>query len=297
MWRNIFSSLGVGLIYLVGASQIQAQTGIQIEPAFQEIILDEQTPSATVSARIRNLTQQTLELEVFALDFVQNPDLGGIELIQRSQSQYQLSPFVELVTRSLSIPPGESASISAVLTNSAALSPGGHYGALVARMRPNETSQMQQVLPGVSSLVLLKKIGGERYHMSLQAVRWGLNHLISLTVPQTVYLTFQNSGNIHIVPRGVVLVEDFWGREVMRGTINTSSAFVLPENRRTIPVQLRTQEMIWPVSYLRLFISGTGEGTEIGYIHEQDLIYIDWRLMVGVGALTTLIIIWWWRRR
>lgn len=297
MSRITFSFLGLVFLSLFLVIQAQAQTGIQIEPAFQEIVLDPDTVSATISAQIRNHTQQTLEMEVFSLDFVQSPDLGGIELIQRSQSQFQLSPFVELMTRSLSIPPGESASISAIINNSAELSPGGHYGALVARMRPNETPQMQQVLPGISSLVLLKKIGGERYHLSLQQVRWGYNNLFSLTLPQTIYLSFQNSGNIHIVPRGVVLVEDMWGREVMRGAINTSSAFVLPENRRTLPIQLRTQEMIWPVSYLRMYVSGTGEGTDISYIHQQDLIYVDWRLLAIVSILFILILGWWWRRR
>lgn len=267
---------------LSATPQVNAESGIRIDPAFQEVILTSDIREATVSASIYNLSGQTLDLEIFALDFVQHPELGGIELLQRAQSQYQLSPYVSLNQKALSIPPGEAASMSATIANTSQLSPGGHYGALVARVRPAETGQLQQVLPAVSSLVLLKKIGGERYQLSLQSLEWGSSLPIFFGIPNSVSMQFHNTGNVHVIPRGVIMVKDVWGRQIQRGTVNTSSAFILPESRRTLIVPLRTETRSLPVNVLRLSVQGSVEGTDIKYLHSQDVLVLDWRFVGSI---------------
>jgi hypothetical protein len=53
-----------------------------------------------------------------------------------------------------------------------------------------------------------------------------------------VHLRFQNNGNVHLVPRGVISVTDPFGRVVVKGIINQESALILPETLRVYPVRL-----------------------------------------------------------
>ena len=60
-----------------------------------------------------------------------------------------------------------------------------------------------------------------------------------LGVPEKIFLRFQNAGNTHLVPRGIVTVRDSLDRVVRRSVLNEDSGRILPESFRMYTVSLK----------------------------------------------------------
>jgi hypothetical protein len=119
------------------------------------------------------------------------------------------------------------------IDNSSSLTPGGHYGAILATAQTAPTDKPMQARVGVlavlSSLILLVKDGGPPPNLDLKS------QTISgrgLQLPSQVDQQFVNAGDVHVVPRGVVQVIDPAGHVVERGALNVNSGIILPAIRR-----------------------------------------------------------------
>src|SRR3989344_6522014 len=130
----------------------------------------------------------------------------------------------------LTLQPGETGAVRVTIENQDTLSPGGHYGALTFKTGGDTAGAgaanniaVEQLF---STLVFVKKIGGEIYDLKLSGQEYE-NSIVKFG--DVLRLRFQNSGNVHLVPRGVAVVTDPLGRRVAKGTINQESALILPE--------------------------------------------------------------------
>jgi hypothetical protein len=57
-------------------------------------------------------------------------------------------------------------------------------------------------------------------------------------MPDAIQLRFQNTGNVHVTPRGTVKISDPLGRVIESGIINQQSSIELPETFRLFPTKL-----------------------------------------------------------
>lgn len=281
------------LIILVGTvcvpSPVRAAKGIGIAPGFQEVELQQGDTEAQFEVTVSNSTDTKVDFRLSTIDFGALDESGGVAFLGRSGQEtynYTLSKWLQLDKTELSVGPGTTAVVKATIKNDDSLSPGGHYGAVLVTTKDVDQTQNDSVamLPGASTLVLLKKYGGEKYNLHIDSIKANKS-LINL--PKSVNIRFQNQGNIHVVPRGTIELTGPLGVKHARGVINEASSFVLPDTFRQIDVPLTYNEQPWLPGRYTLRTTWRYDGTDQTQTHELHYWYLG-RLGIGILIIISL---------
>lgn len=232
-------TLSTGLVYAE-----QNPIGLTVTPAFQEITLDQNDDQKNLPVSLTNTTSGMVTLRVAAYDFGSLDESGGVAFLGASndlEKKYTLASWMHLEKDTVIIAPGETVTVRVTIENRSTLSPGGHYGALTFKTENSSqgaiTGDAVSVNQLFSTLIFAKKIGGEIYDLELKAAEYRNNFV---KFQDRIDLRFTNSGNVHVVPRGTVVVSDSLGRIIAKGIINEESSLILPESIRIYPVMLKS---------------------------------------------------------
>lgn len=223
---------------------------ITISPAFKEITLEQGQLTATYEIEIINNADTEIGFGLIAVDFKSLDETGGIAFIGPTGGdlvqKYGIAKWVKVHTPTVELPPKGRQKVTVEVQNLPDLSPGGHYGALLIEALSAETGDeirarvsLRQTL---TSLLFVKKVGGERYDISLNETVFAKNWW---KLPKKINLRFYNAGNVYVVPRGRVELYDPAKRLVADASINTDSLKVLPETYRQIPVNMSGLARAW----------------------------------------------------
>ncbi len=247
----IMSALYAGTLSKPASVQAEA---ITVTPIFQELMMTANTKTETGSFSITNQgdTPQTYRLRAVNIETADTS--GGILFSGLSadfESDHGLIQWLQFDQQTVTIGPTETKEIPFTISNNDSLKPGGHYGALIAQSITNaDTDSANKVAlsPQAASLVFVKKIGGEQYGLNASTIRLPTSWF---SPPRTAQLVMENTGDVHVIPRGAVVVEDMFGRDVLRGAINADSVLILPGKKRELTVDLRSVRggLRWPGRY------------------------------------------------
>ncbi len=274
------------LLVAIATGQVQAM-GVMVEPAFQFVTI---TASESSTTRAITFTNQTDIAQTYLLstaDIRQLDTQGQVAYVDKPQtdSSYALASFLRLPVAEITLQPGEKQAIEVEIADNQNLSPGGHYGAVLAQVVSVGAEGEEVILPMVSSVLLVHKVGGERFHINLKRVEIPA---IWLTIPKSMLLEFENQGNVHVVPHGQVTIEDVFGRRIAEGIINEGSVVVMPENQRAISVNIAARSLAIPLVPLTLKIAGTAQSGELSFTQSGAVEYLP--IWSGIVILGTLII-------
>lgn len=237
------------LLFTVRNTTVAAVGGLSIGPFLQEVTLEKGQAESSFTVTVTNTTATELPLRLTVVDFGAADEAGGINFLPSADNlerRYGLASWMKLEKDVLVLKPGTSQQVRVTVENRESLSPGGHYGAVVFRM--DTSSNSGEIQPkvnftkAVSTLVLAKKLGGERHSITLSNAAWSGP---PFALPREVKLRFLNNGNVHAVPTGDVTVRDTFGRTLSTGPLNATSTVVLPESIRSYPVKLSEQGTLW----------------------------------------------------
>lgn len=226
-----------------------ASQGIAVSPFQQTVTIQTTDTEKTFDITVTNNTPTVQDLSLRAVDFGSLNDTGGL-VLEGSDSKYSqrygLASWMTLGTDTVVLGAGETQTVPITITNRQTLQPGGHYGAVVVKVNSLDDQSGNKVVINqqVLSLVLVDKVGGEKYDLRLVGMTENGNWL---HLPTKVQLRFQNPGNVHVLPRGTVELQSPSGTVLSKGIINSESAFVLPESFRTIPVSLTPVAKSFPL--------------------------------------------------
>lgn len=237
------------LLFIPSVASAQL-SGVRLEPAFQEVVLTVDQVSADIPIVVTNILSEPISLRLSVLDFGTLDESGGVAFIGSGrddlEKRYALSEWMRLEKDVLTLEPGQTETVRAIIDNKESLSPGGHYGAVLFRNEGDASgpgpSGNVAVNQFIASLIFLKKEGGERYALSLESYEWERDWL---RLPTATRLRFHNEGNVHVVPRGLITLYDLFGRETYRGVVNEDSTLIYPESFRVYPTRLRAVEPAW----------------------------------------------------
>lgn len=237
-----FCVLFVGLIFSMHSKPASAQTapsGFLITPFYQNVDIAKDQASVSFSVKIKNNTEGPAVFRLSVLDFGTLNESGGVAFLGASDNlKYSLASWVSLPNDTLVLKPGEEQTVTGTIENKESLSPGGHYGAVFFKIDDNSGSAADKPNdsiafdPSLASLLFVRKTGGEIYGLNLNSTDFTRN---ILTLPSQIKLRFQNTGNVHVTPRGTVEILDPAGRTVVKSIINTESGLILPETFRIFP--------------------------------------------------------------
>lgn len=233
----------VGMLFSQGPLYAASeQGGLTVSPAFQEIILEEQSETEDFFVSVTNDTAVSVTLRLSVFDFGSLDESGGVAFLGASndlEKKYALASWMRPEKDVIILASGETKDIRITIENRDSLGPGGHYGALTFQTEEDiasgGTGSMIAVNQLFSMLVFVKKVGGEMYDLDLANQEYAS---MLVRFQDIIRLRFQNSGNVHLVPRGVITVTDPLGRLVAKGIVNQESAIILPETFRVYPVRL-----------------------------------------------------------
>ncbi len=274
------------VIYSILLPKIASAAGsLEVQPAYSDVVLTKPEEEKTILFKYKNTSSKTVSLEVFPIDFKQQDEKGGIGFLGKDSGSYSysLSSFLTFEKDRLEIDPGQEQTLKVTIKNRLNISPGGHYAAVVARL-VNETKDKTVVSPALSSLIYMRKEGGENFNLSIRDIDWPRS-LFVFSFPNLFQITFQNEGNTHLVPYGRGEVRDIFGRLLYKGVVNTQSTIVMPESRRIIPIEFKKINQPLPITIGRLSIRGNDSIKKTTFIHEESFIYVNPKLLLLILAL------------
>jgi hypothetical protein len=232
----------------------QSPKGITLSPALVQATVQSTESEHQIVFHITNNEPTHQNIKISTADFNTLDESGGLVFVGTNpthlQKKYGLAEWIALPNTSLSLEPGQTAEISATITNQSTLSPGGHYGALMLTLNDSSQSPTQNkvaVQPIATSLLFVNKVGGDTHRLKLTTVN--SNHNI-FKLPRDITLRFYNDGNTHLIPRGTIEITDPRGKLVAKGVINENSNLLLPETYRKFSVPLKQiSNSVFPGKY------------------------------------------------
>ncbi len=296
--RKLFVGALLALVVLTssgGAFAAKAQNtagGITISPFLERVTIQPEDTTKTFEVTLTNDTKSLQELRLSVRDFGSLNETGGVLLAGNSNytKKYGLTSWMKLGADTVILQPKESRKVQVTIENRTSLQPGGHYAAVVASVKAldaisgNEVAINQQLM----SLVLVNKTGGEQYALKLTDIDQNGNWL---RLPTVIKLRFQNPGNVHVVPRGTVVLRSPSGAILAKGVVNTESAFVLPESFREIYVPLTKVGNDFPLPGLyNVEVDYRYDGIDKTAHKSQVVRFIHLKLWVGL--LIIFVIFW-----
>ncbi len=270
--KRFLATLLFGGLFLCGmvlldtpAFADSSPSGLTVSPAFQEMLLDQAEQEKVFFVSVTNNTHDAVILRLSVYDFGGLDESGGVAFLGASnnlEKKYSLASWMRPEKDVVTLEPGETQRVRVTIENRESLGPGGHYGALTFKTEGDTRADMDNSIAVnqlFSTLVFVKKIGGEVYGLDLRGneLAHNLAHL-----PGTVRLRFQNTGNVHVVPRGIITISDPLGRVVRKGIVNEESGIILPETLRAYSISLKSVRKSFIPGKYTLSISYRYDGKE-----------------------------------
>ncbi|MBU2592167.1 hypothetical protein KKD61_01750 [Patescibacteria group bacterium] len=287
--------LFLALLFLVCPSDVRARETqfLKISPAIVNLVLEEPDQEEVVTIELNNTGDQTIRVELFAIDFKQQDLTNVIEFLPLGDDSYSysLASFISLETNHLILTAKEKREFNVAVKNREDLSPGGHYAAIVARLIDEQQQEdVTRVSPAISCLILLRKTGGEIFNLQLKKLTWPIGSIV-FRYPELIKLLFQNEGNIHLIPYGSLTINDFLGRTIYGASINTSSSPILPQSRKYIEANLKKIGFSLPISINSISINGRDSLNEIKFDYKKTFVYLNPLFAIGVIVIGSVLAI------
>lgn len=231
---SLLAGLVTILICCVAGSSVRAAPagGITIAPAKIDLSIPKHETQANTSVTIKN----TFAVPVALHAAVHTVDTSRGMLIPGART----SVFENTITAlpaDFELAPGETKKVQILIKDASALKPGGNYAALLVRQHDTATGTVS-LTPAISvSLFITKEQGAVRQLASALPK----TPKIAFKLPTNFTTTFNNTGNVLLVPRGSISISR-GGTVTHKTVVNESSVPIFPGKT------IRLQNILSPVS-------------------------------------------------
>jgi len=193
---------------------------------------------STVKLVNNNKEKLTVYTEIH--DFRSSPE-GGVDLIPIEESEGDnnqtgfLRQWMKVMAGPIEIPAFDSVEIPFEISVPEVAEPGGHYAAVLVGTRPigDVEGSGMSISSMISSLILVN-IAGDIVEEG--KIREFSTDKIYYKTPEVNFkLRFENTGNVHLQPKGNIVVKDMFGKDVDSIDINKDTSYgnVLPGSIKT----------------------------------------------------------------
>jgi hypothetical protein len=213
----------------------QSQSLSVTPPLFQLSV----SPGNVWQSAVKVVNANAYPITVYAevVNFVAKGEAGQgrfIPIEGDGSEKKTLAEWIDLVKGPHTIAAGQSKDVPFFIGVPVDAPPGGHYAAILVSTEPSAPSGTQsvQTVQSVTSLFFLRIQGDVT---ELGTIREFRAEDTVVGVPDvTLSLRFENKGNVHLQPKGDIVITNMWGTERGRIPVNYQSHFgnVLPESIR-----------------------------------------------------------------
>lgn len=148
---------------------------------------------------------------------------------------YSLAKWISFTKEGVTLAPNESQAFNFNITVPATAEPGGHYGGILFSTQPPDVKSTGiGIASKVGSLVLVRIAGASREVLSIKEFSTPKNSYDNADV--NFNLRLENTGNVHLQPKGVVTIKNFWGGQVAALDVNQLASNVIPGSIRKFDI-------------------------------------------------------------
>jgi len=202
---------------------------LTISPA-KIIISADPGEKVETTMRVRN----DLERTVTHISSVERYTVRGGEEPIFYPEAFGLPTWIE-VPSELTLGPGESVDVPVKIRIPEDAPPGGHYAAIFWATAPPKGEGAVGIVTKVGALVLLE-VSGEVIE-SGEVVDFRAPKKLFTHRPVSFSFALKNTGNVHLMPSGEVIIKNIFGRTLAILKVNPGEYYALPETTRTFTTQ------------------------------------------------------------
>ncbi len=191
---------------------------LSISPPRQTVVIDPGKSSA-VELTMQNDTKANISIQPDIDAFRIDPDTGRAVFGSADAAKQWITWKADAVA----LAPGEKKTITFSIVVPAEAEPGGHYLGLLAKAGGNGAVGLSS---RAGSLLFLY-VGG-RAEESLAKKLFFSDHAWYWSLPLHFFLSLENTGNIHVLPEGGLVIANMRGERILTQPIN-------PERKKLLP--------------------------------------------------------------
>lgn len=278
LWTLHFKLLTISPAY----AQSSKNT-VSVTPQLTQLDLSTDEPETLLY--YKNTSSTPIELSLSVEDVKELEDRNPVGILDPKEAlnyKYSLSSWVTLERQTLLLNPGEERSVKVSIAKEK-LSPGGHYGTILAELTQNTGKDKVKIKGVLSSLLFVRAGAGNEIEDA--KVSFIAPNQIGITFPSIYSFRFQNTGNVELIPYGILEVRNQNNTLVARGIVNEESALTLPEAIRTYTITAKqTQAIILPGKYTATLSLHYGKGNKTVVIKKEFTTLGDSTFIKGAGV-------------
>jgi hypothetical protein len=249
------------LLFACSATLAHAQTNRQIlsvtPPLFQVSVL----PGDIWQSSIRVVNGNSYELAVYAelVNFAPVGEKGQGRFIPllTDDTTSTLAEWIEVTPGPYLIPPEQSRDIPFFIEVPENAPPGGHFAAVLIGTQPPQTHDRLalQTSQAVTSLFFMRVEGDILESGDIR--EFSVEGKFSERPVADFILRFENKGNVHLQPKGDIIITNMWGKERGVIPINHKSHFgnVLPSSIRAFNFSWRGEASITEIGRYKAIVT------------------------------------------
>jgi uncharacterized membrane protein YtjA (UPF0391 family) len=253
---QVFLFVYICVVSLNSPHIVHAQTrGITVIPPKFELF---SVPGDTLTERVRLINESTFPITVSVVieDFTSAGEEGEVALEEEgANTSYSLAKWVEPSVKDIVLQPGEESAVSFDIVVPRDAEPGGHYASILFASGGESIPGGAAVTQRIGSLILLRVSGNVEENGVIETFS-APTYLQSGPVDFTLRLL--NEGNVHIQPRGTIVITNLLNQKVAE----------LPlEGANVLPGAVRKMDTTWEKTNL----FGTYTATLVATYGQQNL--------------------------
>ena len=195
--------------------------------------------TVTEKIRIRNDSDFPVTYQVIVEDFGSTGEEGHVALEEESpDSLFSLATWIAPSVNEIILQPGEEQSFSYAINVPKDAEPGGHYASILFQSTQEDLPGVTDVTQRIGSLILLRVSGNIEENANIETFT-APGH--SQTGPIPFTLRVVNDGNVHIRPKGTIIVTNLFGKKV--DEIPLDGANVLPGATRKMETEWENENL------------------------------------------------------
>jgi hypothetical protein len=227
-------------LFCLSTQFVQAQQtsqSLSVSPTLFEMSAN---PGQTWSSSLRIINPNPYELTVYGevVNFAPQGESGRarfMPLLEGERDNATIAEWIALGESEITIPAEQTVEVPFTIAVPEAVTPGGHFGAVLIGTRPPESEvdtprvETSQI---VTALMFLRVEGEIVESGSIRSFR---TTSALLDRPEATFaLRFENTGNVHLQPQGQIEIFNMWGEVRGEVPINRNTMFgnVLPDSVR-----------------------------------------------------------------
>jgi hypothetical protein len=194
--------------------------------------------------KLFNETEEQLVLKSKVNNFKAMDETGTPNFSSDAVEPNSLAAWVKLDEKEVTLAPGERKSVLFTINVPGDAEPGGHFAGILWTFggAPSDDGQAVGVIAETGTLVLVRVAGEVREEGRI--AEFSTDKTSYPHLPVNFGIRFENTGNVHVKPAGVIEIRNMWGKKVATLTVNETLANVLPNSIRKLDTIWQKNEVL-----------------------------------------------------